>query len=283
MNGSNNNFFKKTITALSIGFNKGIVLSKITGSAMKIIAMKIFRIQESLETVVASFEEIRATSESTSNNTNNIFHNMNFIIESTSSINQSIQKNVGEMTNAADESRKLHKLLSSLTEKTASVSNMTAKIDDVAQQTNILAINASIEAARAGSSGKGFHIIAKEVRNLSEQTQEFANSISGTIKDFSSGIEQFERSFENLMNLLNSFQHELMDTGETFNNHKNSLEHSGHMLAEIKSGISEQTSAINDGFKSLEKVFELLKDTTTISESLERSHTSLDQLLNREN
>ena len=276
-------FYKKTVKYLSIGYNKGIVLSRITSSAMNIVAKKIFRINDSLENIVASFEEIRATGESTLNNTNKIYDSMGDIISSTSDVNDSIQKNINEISKAVAESQKINGLFVNLMEKSLTVSRMTAEIEDVAQQTNILAINASIEAARAGTAGRGFHIIAKEVRKLSEQTQEFATTITASINDFSKGIEQVRHGFDGLLGLLNDFNDDFASSGETFSRNNEMLESSGYMIAEIRAGITEQTEALTEGLVSLEKVFELLKDTATISNSLEKSHETLDGLLNREN
>lgn len=279
MNNKPSFFYRKTMALLSTGFNKGIILSKVTQSAMNIIETKISKIHNSLETIVTSFEEIRATSESTSTNTENIYDKMNEIIETTSSVNSSIQKNVDEITKTSEESQKLHSLFSSLEEKSSKVSEMTNEIDDVAQQTNILAINASIEAARAGNAGKGFHIIAKEIRSLSVQTQEFANTINGSINDFNSGLSVVQDSFNNLIVLLDNFQKDMLATSRDFDKSRRGLEESGYLLAEIKAGVSEQTIAMTDGLKSLENVFSLLKDANAISSALNNTHNSLDKVL----
>ena len=274
-------FFRKTITALTIGFNKGVVLSKITKSAMNIIGRKISRIHLSLETIVTSFEEIRATSESTSTNTSNIYANMHDIIKSTSDVNSAIQNNVKEIKVATDESQKIRSLFKELEDQSSQVKEMTREIDDVAQQTNILAINASIEAARAGNAGKGFHIIAKEIRSLSQQTQDFATKIDSNINSFSSGLDQVQQNFNDLIVLLDNFQKDLVSTSRTFDENNKSLDGSGHLIAEIRAGIEEQTEAITDGLKSLEDVFALLKDANTISSTLNNTHTALDSLLNK--
>ena len=274
-------FFRKTISLLTVGYNKGIILSRVTQNAMNIITRKIAGIRDALGTVVTSFEEIRATSESTSANTANIYSSMKEIIESSTAINTSIQKNVDEITHTTEESQTIQALFNSLEAKSNQVKEMTREIDDVAQQTNILAINASIEAARAGTAGKGFHIIAKEVRSLSVQTQEFANSITGTINEFNSGLKQVKGSFDGLIVLLDNFKDDLSATGRTFDQNKENLENSGYLLSEIKAGIAEQTEAMTDGLKSLEAVFSLLKDTDSISYSLGKAHGALDKLLDK--
>ncbi len=276
-----NKFIRKTLTLLTVGYNKGIILSRITQNAMNIIARKISAIHNALETVVTSFEEVRATSQSTSANTKSINNAMDSIIESSTLINRNIQKNVSEISTATTESEKIFKLFNSLEQQSYKVREITEAIEDVAQQTNILAINASIEAARAGNAGRGFHIIAKEIRKLSEQTQDFATTISGTINEFNSGINKIQENFNKLVLLLNSSRDELANTSETFQQNEKSLSDSGYRLAEINAAVTEQTDAMTDGLKSLEKVFALLKDANSISQTLHASQESLDKLLDK--
>lgn len=68
------------------------------------------------------------------------------------------------------------------------ISNITTYIDDIANKTNLLALNARIEASRAGDAGKSFSVVANEIKNLSEQTKIFSSNISSYIDNMSSEI-----------------------------------------------------------------------------------------------
>lgn len=87
-------------------------------------------------------------------------------------------KNMVEMINGADDSIK------SLTGRSAEISNVIKVITTIAEQTNLLALNAAIEAARAGEQGRGFAVVADEVRTLAENTKKATREIAPVIEAF---------------------------------------------------------------------------------------------------
>ena len=156
---------------------------------------------------------------------------------------------------------------------------MLSEIQDVSVKTGILAINASIEAARAGKAGDGFRIIANEVRNLSVQTGSFAKMIETKILELQASVNGINESMLLFISLFSKFQQSFTGILATFDNNSKTMDAAGSSLAQISSSIKEQDVTIHEGFQSLKEIEEFIKETSTILDVVQASCTHLDTLL----
>jgi methyl-accepting chemotaxis protein len=254
----------------------------VTLRSLDIINYNLEKIGSNLSSIVAAFEEIRATSQNTSGNTERIDAMMDTILTKNAGTGDDIKQRVADIGQASDAAGRIGALFSELSKKAGSIASVTGAIQDVSDRTNILAINASIEAARAGTVGKGFRIIANEVRTLAGQTGDFAKTIEVTIDDFQSVVKDIAGELEKFNALLATFRQSFNKILNNFQENASSIDETGAFLNQISSSIREETMALTDGLTSLESISTSLRDTQVVFGALMKTYGNLDHILEKE-
>lgn len=109
--------------------------------------------------------------------------------------------------------------------KSASISNIIGTINGIAEQTNLLSLNASIEAARAGEAGRGFQVVAEEIRKLSDQSVQAAKEIGGLIKEIQVQTKNVVTIAHEAENVVREQEDAVNESEKSFNDMNQHVEH----------------------------------------------------------
>lgn len=163
--------------------------------------------------------------------------------------NDMIQKTVDQMNSINDKVSSSSDTIKLLNSRSREIGEIVELITDISSQTNLLALNAAIEAARAGEHGKGFAVVADEVRQLAEESANSANRITELVQSIQEDTTTSADSMNEAMTSVKDGLRIVQDTGEIFGKIHTSVEGVAEQIKQISSSakdvsdVSEQSSA----------------------------------------
>ena len=208
-----------------------------TGKTTEYITQSIQQVAEGAEQQLASassatdlFEEINTYVREIQGSVSLVSSSSVETVEKAAEGNLAIKKTISQMNVIADKTNITSSQIEKLGNKSTEIGTIVSLIRDISEQTNLLALNAAIEAARAGEHGKGFAVVADEVRKLAEQSGKAAGQINGLVQHIQNDIQQSVHSMDS--------GRLAVDEGITL------VDTAGRTFAEIASAVSRVTKQI---------------------------------------
>ena len=176
--------------------------------------------------------------------------------------NRNLQTLLGEMDVVERAVKEMADSVNNFVKNTESITLMTREVKDIAEQTNLLALNAAIEAARAGEQGRGFAVVADEVRKLAEKSSRSASEIDTITASLSAQSVAVRRSIEEGMHHLESSQAAVASVSNVLQATNGSVSEVGHGLDAIAAATDQQRRFSSDVESSIEAIAGMARNNT---------------------
>ncbi|CCN85979.1 methyl-accepting chemotaxis protein [Vibrio nigripulchritudo] len=187
----------------------------------------------------------------------------------------SMQLAVSSMTTLQNEFAHTQQAMDGLVSESAQVSGVLDVIKSIAEQTNLLALNAAIEAARAGEQGRGFAVVADEVRSLAQRTQDSTNEIEEIIASLQEKTNTMGGTITQAAGLMSTAQSGIEEIGTVFEKIKETTSAIYKLNSEIAQSTDEQSKVSNMINESLSHINDM---TASVARSIAQIETSASQL-----
>lgn len=239
-------------------------------------------------TVATASEEMAATSTSIAENCLQAAENAKSASESAESGSDVVRETISGMERISASVNETAQTVGSLGSRSDQIGEIVGTIEDIADQTNLLALNAAIEAARAGEQGRGFAVVADEVRALAERTTKATKEIGQMIKAIQAETQGAVSAMENMVSeveggimaaaksgeALESILSKIHETTQQVNQIATAAEQQTATTLEITSNINQITDVVHESAKGA-------GETSGAASQLARSAEELQEIVGR--
>jgi len=232
---------------------------------------------ESAAASAAAIEQMTVSIASVADNASEVAEHSQESLKSSQRGNESLSELFGALDVAETAISDIAGSVHAFVESAGNISQLTQQVRDIAEQTNLLALNAAIEAARAGEQGRGFAVVADEVRKLAEKSALSANEIDSVTRSIGAQSVKVEDTIKEGLDSLRTSQDAMENVAMVMAEATESVSHTTSGITNIASSVREQNSAITDIAGNVEQISHMVEQNTMTVDSVSKAAVDLER------
>jgi len=217
-----------------------------------------------IDQIATAMNEMSATAQDVAQHAASVANQVQETSSQTSEADKQINAAVDSMNRLADQIQSSSRTVNQLTTDGKKVGDVMKVIREIADQTNLLALNAAIEAARAGEAGRGFAVVADEVRNLAAKTQEATVEIDRIIETIATGSRDASE-------FMQASEIVTQESGESVEAVRETLGHINRRMSSVNDATAQVATAAEEQTSVSEEINRNVTDVAEISETMNRA------------
>lgn len=247
----------------------------------KDIQNAIFEIESGVSNLDENSADCMAQMDSLSGRIEDVIADTNEISTLTDSTGISIEEGISSMQNLTESAKKTSDMtqnvisaIEALSEKSRSIGQIVESINHIARETNLLSLNASIEAARAGEAGRGFSVVAEQIRGLADQSAASAGQIQNIINDIIHNTEEVVSIAQETEKTVLSQETAMNQTASSFHDMDTQIHSLMTSLSHIIQNVENMEHAKNTTLNAVESISAVSEQTAAGSANVHRTVSS---------